>query len=174
VGDAGSHALIMADAERQPFDRIVAALDYPMLIATVSREGEPAGCLVGFGTQCSVDPERFLVCLSRNNRTYRLAVEAPTLVVHALARDQRELAELFGGATGDDIDKFARCRWRRGPDGTPILDDAPAWFAGTIESRLDVGDHVAFVLAPTAAELRRDFEPFPTSRGASIEPGHEA
>jgi flavin reductase (DIM6/NTAB) family NADH-FMN oxidoreductase RutF len=164
----------VSDADREPFDRIVAALDYPMLIATVARERERAGCLVGFATQCSVGPPRFLVGLSRNNRTYRLAREAPALAVHALGHDQRDLAELFGGATGDDVDKFARCSWRAGPDGLPILDDAPAWFAGRIESRFDAGDHVAFVLAPTAAEMRRDFDPFPTSRGATIEPGHEA
>jgi flavin reductase (DIM6/NTAB) family NADH-FMN oxidoreductase RutF len=156
------------------FDRIVAALDYPMLIATLVARGERAGCLVGFATQCSIDPPRFLVCLSRSNRTYRLALAAEALAVHALAADQDELAELFGGATGDEVDKFARCRWRPGTDGTPILDDAPAWFCGAIESSFDAGDHAAFAVSPTAGEIRRGFEPFPTSRGAAIEPGHPA
>jgi flavin reductase (DIM6/NTAB) family NADH-FMN oxidoreductase RutF len=156
------------------FDRIVAALDYPMLIATAAAREERAGCLVGFATQCSIDPPRFLVCLSRSNRTYRLAVDADALAVHAIAADQEELAELFGGATGDEVDKFERCRWRPGTDGAPILDDVPAWFCGAIESTFDAGDHVAFVLSPTAGEIRRAFEPFPTSRGAAIEPGHPA
>jgi flavin reductase (DIM6/NTAB) family NADH-FMN oxidoreductase RutF len=156
------------------FDRIVAALEYPMLIATAAARGERAGCLVGFATQCSIDPPRFLVCLSRSNRTYRLALNAEALAVHALGADQDELAELFGGATGDEVDKFKRCRWRPGTDGTPILDGVPAWFCGAIESSFDAGDHAAFVLSPTAGEIRRGFEPFPTSRGARIEPGHPA
>jgi flavin reductase (DIM6/NTAB) family NADH-FMN oxidoreductase RutF len=161
-------------AQRASFDRIVAALDYPMLVATAVAGGERAGCLVGFATQCSIDPPRFLVCLSRSNRTYRMARAAAALVVHALGADQAELAELFGGATGDEIDKFDRCAWREGPGGAPILDDVPAWFHGTVETSFDAGDHAAFVVSPTHAEVRRDFEPFPTSRGAAIEPGHPA
>jgi flavin reductase (DIM6/NTAB) family NADH-FMN oxidoreductase RutF len=165
----------MANADPlRGFDHLVATLDYPMLISTVATDGERAGCLVGFATQSSVRPRRFLVCLSVRNRTFRRARSAESLVIHALAHDQDELADLFGGTTGDDVDKFARCSWQPGPHGIPILDDAPAWFAGRIESTFDAGDHVAFVLAPTAAEVRRDFEAFPTSRGARIEPGHEA
>jgi flavin reductase (DIM6/NTAB) family NADH-FMN oxidoreductase RutF len=156
------------------FARTVAALDYPMLIATAAAREERAGCLVGFATQCSIDPPRFLVCLSRSNRTYRLALDAEALAVHAVAADQDELAELFGGATGDEIDKFERCRWRPGAHGAPILEDAPAWFGGAIEASFDAGDHAAFVLSPTAGEIRRDFAPLPTSRGAAIEPGHPA
>jgi flavin reductase (DIM6/NTAB) family NADH-FMN oxidoreductase RutF len=166
---------MMARAERiAGFDDLVAALDYPLLVATAASDGERAGCLVGFATQCSVDPQRFLVCLSRNNRTYRVAVAASALAVHALADDQRELAELFGGETGDEVDKFARCAWRPGPAGAPLLHDAPAWLAGAISSTFDAGDHVAFVLEPIAAEVRRGFAPFPTSRGVRIDPGHEA
>jgi len=56
----------------------------------------------------------------------------------------------------------------------PILDRAPGWFVGSIVATADVGDHVAFVVAPIAAELRRDFDPLPTSFGVRLEPGHEA
>ena len=105
----------MADADPlRGFDCAVATLDYPMLIATVASDSERAGCLVGFATQSSVRPRRFLICLSVRNRTFRLARSSGSLVVHALAREQDELAELFGGATGDEVDKFARCAWRPG------------------------------------------------------------
>ena len=43
---------------------LVSELDYPMFIVTCADERERAGCLVGFATQCSIDPPRFLVCLS--------------------------------------------------------------------------------------------------------------
>ena len=43
------------------FNDLVGGLDYPMFIATArSERGERAGCLVGFATQCSIDPSRFL------------------------------------------------------------------------------------------------------------------
>jgi hypothetical protein len=34
----------------------------------------------------------------------------------SFAEDATDLAELFGGGTGDDVDKFAGRDWRRGHD----------------------------------------------------------
>src|SRR4051812_20330209 len=74
-------------------------LDYPMFVVTTASEGKRAGCLVGFATQASIDPPRFLVGLSDKNHTYRVARTAPRLVVHILGSDSGELAELFGSTT---------------------------------------------------------------------------
>ncbi len=161
------------DTERT-VDRLWAALDHPLLIATTAIGGVCAGCLVGFASQCSIDPQRFLVCVSDWKRTYRLAIRADALAVHAISDEEADLAELFGGETGDDLDKFRRCSWSPGPGGVPILDRAPAWFVGSIAGTGDVGDHVAFLLAPIAAELRRDFDPLPASSAISLEPGQTA
>jgi flavin reductase (DIM6/NTAB) family NADH-FMN oxidoreductase RutF len=48
-----------------------------MLIVTAEADGQRAGGLVGFATHCSIDPPRFLLCLSRRNRTYGGAVRCP-------------------------------------------------------------------------------------------------
>ncbi|MFE9768834.1 flavin reductase family protein [Streptomyces sp. NPDC005808] len=127
-------------------------LDFPMYVVTAEAGGERSGCLVGFGSQCSIRPARFVVWLSRVNHTYRVAEHAERLTVHLLRRDQDRLARLFGGETGDRTDKFADIPWHRGPGGSVILDEAPAWFVGRVESRIDGGDHVGFLLAPEAAE----------------------
>jgi flavin reductase (DIM6/NTAB) family NADH-FMN oxidoreductase RutF len=135
------------------FDAFVDALDYPMFVVTTVHPGtgERAGCLVGFATQCSIDPPRFLVCLSRSNHTYRVAVAARLLAVHQLPADRRDLAALFGTRTGDEVDKFARCRWRAGPGGVPLLDGCPDRFVGEVVDRLDLGDHAGVALRPVAA-----------------------
>lgn len=163
-----------AAAPREELDRILAALDYPLLISTTAAADERAGCLVGFASQTSVDPQRFLVCLSRQNRTYRLARSADALAIHALSAEDTDLAELFGAETGDELDKFARCEWAPGPAGVPILERPPAWFVGSILGTWNAGDHDAFLLNPVAAEVRRGFYPLRTSFGARLEPGHEA
>ncbi|WP_405540558.1 flavin reductase family protein [Streptomyces sp. NBC_00075] len=93
-----------------------------------------------------------MVWLSRANRTYRVALRAERLTVHGLRRDQDRLARLFGGETGDRTDKFTGVAWHPGPAGSPVLDEAPAWFVGRVENRIDGGDHVGFLLAPEAAE----------------------
>jgi hypothetical protein len=46
-------------------------LDHPMVVVTTRAGNERAGCLVGFATQVSIGPPRFLVGLSKRNRTYR-------------------------------------------------------------------------------------------------------
>lgn len=131
------------------------ALDCPLYVVTAEAAGERAGCLVGFGSQCSIRPPRFMVWLSRANRTYRVADRADRLAVHVLAHDQEHLARLFGGETGDHTDKFARTAWHRGPGGAPVIDGAPAWFVGRVESRVEGGDHVGFLLAPEVVQHPR-------------------
>ena len=149
-------------------------LDYSMFIVT-ARVGETrAGCLVGFAAQTSIDPPRFLACLSRKNRTYRVACEADVLAVHFVPADAEALAQLFGGRSGDDVDKFAACAWHEGPSGLPILDACANWFAGRVLERLDLGDHVGFLLEPVAAVKGHSGRPFEFHRAKRIEAGHPA
>ncbi|HEX2040896.1 MAG TPA: flavin reductase family protein [Acidimicrobiales bacterium] len=158
------------------FDRIAGSVDYPMYVVTAASDDDRAGCLVGFTTQCSIDPPRFLACLSKANHTYRVAQRSPVLAVHLLAHDDKGSAELFGAETGDEVDKFARCSWSPGPDGVPLLDDAIAWFGGHILDRLDLGDHVGFVLEPMpgVGGARDETAYYSFRQGRKLEPGHPA
>jgi flavin reductase (DIM6/NTAB) family NADH-FMN oxidoreductase RutF len=140
---------VTSDAD-DAFQAIAASLDYPMFVVTTATAGERSGCLVGFLTQCSIDPRRFLVCISKKNHTFRVAMRARTLVVHVLRADQHELARRFGEETGDEVDKFANVEWQRGPDGVPVLADCD-WFSGDVLERIDLGDHVGHLVAVTAA-----------------------
>jgi flavin reductase (DIM6/NTAB) family NADH-FMN oxidoreductase RutF len=158
----------------EAFDSIAGRLDYPMFVATTATATERAGCLVGFTTQCSIDPPRFLACISDKNRTYRVLQDAGAVAVHLVPEHAGRIVELFGGDTGDETDKFARCEWRFGPEGLPLLADCPSWFAGRIVDRVRLGDHVGHVLEPFAGDDPGDGRWFPFSRAKEIEPGHEA
>jgi flavin reductase (DIM6/NTAB) family NADH-FMN oxidoreductase RutF len=154
------------------FNRLAAAIEYPLyVVTTVAGNGERAGCLIGFATQCSIEPPRFLAGVSKKNHTFRVVQHASHVAVHVIDRADKDLAELFGGETGDAIDKFARCAWHEGPERVPILDDVAAWFVGRILDRVDLGDHVGHVLEPVAVQEAR-----PTNLGsqdvADIEAGH--
>lgn len=146
--------------------------DRPVFIVTAGDDRRLAGCLVSFASECSIDPQRFIVFLSTKNLTYRVAKDSEVLAVHAVPPDQRALAELFGGETGDDIEKFERCRWRAGPEGVPLLEDCTSWFAGRIVARIDAGDHDGFILEPLEGRARAEpMLSFHETR--AIEPGHE-
>ena len=138
--------------ERSPFECIVGHLEYPMFVVAVAVGDDADACLVGFTSQCSIEPPRFAVFLSKENRTYELARRAEVLVVHRLRADQHAIAEHFGGTSAhDDPAKLAGCEWEPGPAGAPVLKGCD-WFAGRIGERFDAGDHVAFVLEPFAGE----------------------
>jgi flavin reductase (DIM6/NTAB) family NADH-FMN oxidoreductase RutF len=156
------------------FARLMAGLDYPMLIVTSRSAGAPEGCLVGFSSQCSINPARFLVGLSDKNRTFRAALQADSLAVHLIPEEAAELAELFGGETQDELDKFTRCRWHPGPQALPILEDCPRWFAGRILERLRLGDHVGFVLEPFAVSPDGESDHLSFQQVKDMEPGHRA
>jgi flavin reductase (DIM6/NTAB) family NADH-FMN oxidoreductase RutF len=169
----GWQARIMTDVAG--FEALAAMLDYPMFVVTVAVEGERAGCLVGFTTQVSINPPRFLVCLSVKNHTFGVASRADRLAVHLLGKDEHRLAEVFGEQTGDVVDKFAQVRWHPGTGGVPLLDGAAAYFVGDIVATAEFGDHVGFVLEPEAAGVIDDSdEPISFEDVQDLEAGHEA
>ncbi|MEA2478094.1 MAG: hypothetical protein QOJ07_16 [Thermoleophilaceae bacterium] len=163
----------MEEHERE-FQRLVGDLDYPLYVVTAAAGDERDGCLVGFGTQCSIDPLLFLICLSDKNRTHRIAQGAETLIVHFVPEERRDLAELFGGETADEEDKLAAVDWSPGPGGAPLISGLTRWFAGRIEERIDwSGDHTGFVLAPVEARSGGEQDELTFQEAKGIEPGHE-
>jgi flavin reductase (DIM6/NTAB) family NADH-FMN oxidoreductase RutF len=107
------------------------------------------------------------------NLTYRVATKSQVLAVHLVPDQAGKLAELFGGETGDDTDKFARCQWTAGPGGAPILSDLDNWFAGRVISRSDFGDHCGFLLDPIEEQARSPEATLSFHQAREIEPGHE-
>lgn len=163
------------------FNRFVKDLDPPMFVVTtvaptegIPTDAERSGCLIAFATQVSVDPPRFLVGLSDKNHTCRVAARADLVAVHTLAPSRRDLAELFGEETGDEVDKFERCRWTPGPGGVPLLSDAQTVFVGRILERIDFGDHVGHLLEPVDVEIEDEGETLEFQQVKDLEPGHEA
>jgi len=149
--------------------------DYPLVVVTtVAPDGGRSGCLAGFITQCSIDPLRFLVCLSRANHTFDVARHASVLCLHLLGADQVDTAALFGELSGDEVDKFAGIGWRPGPGGAPVLDDCAAWMAVGILDRFDVGDHQALYTSPIDAGPGRAPGLLTLGTAPSLEAGHPA
>jgi flavin reductase (DIM6/NTAB) family NADH-FMN oxidoreductase RutF len=102
-----------------------------------------------------------------------VAEGARVVAVHLVPADGDALAALFGSQTGDDVDKFERCSWREGPEGVPILDDCPNWFAGRVLDTFDAGDHRGLLLEPIAAGASDDPSQYDFHRAKRLDPGHE-
>jgi flavin reductase (DIM6/NTAB) family NADH-FMN oxidoreductase RutF len=154
------------------FGPIAESLNAGLIVLTAAYRGERSGCLVGFHTQCSIDPPRYAVWLSKLNHTYRVAAVADHVAIHFLGRHDRDLAELFGGTTGDTRDKFEDVDWVEGPHGVPLLSRCQTRVVARRASYIDDGsDHVCMVCEPLEIESQL-FEPFRLLDAVGIEPGH--
>lgn len=116
------------------------------MIVTLAAEERRSGCLVGFWTQASISPLRFMVFISTLNHTHQLVRESTAAVVHLLDAEEEPLARHFGGTTGDNCDKFATCAWSPSLDGVPRLHGCARWFAGRILDRVPAGDHTGLLV----------------------------
>jgi len=153
----------------------IARIDNPALLIVTAAGRPPAGCLVGFSTQASIDPPRMLVCLSVKNATARAAQAARVLGVHVVPASRLDLARLFGEETADDgVDKFARCSWSPGPENVPLLDDCPTRVVGLIQARFGLGDHDGMLLTPSAGSAGPDGEVVRVRDAKGFHPGHPA
>jgi flavin reductase (DIM6/NTAB) family NADH-FMN oxidoreductase RutF len=155
------------------FSRFARSLDYPLYVVTTALGDVRSGCLIGFATQCSIHPPRFLACLSKKNHTYQLALRTGVLALHRVEQDKKQLAELFGGETGDEVDKFAQVHWHA-VDGVPVLDECACWFTGKIMQRIDLGDHMGFLLQPIDTQPAGTATQLTFQQARDIKPGHKA
>jgi flavin reductase (DIM6/NTAB) family NADH-FMN oxidoreductase RutF len=166
-----SDSVTMSDAA---FSTIMASVDARLIVVTAAVDGERAGCLVGFHTQSSIDPERYCVWLSKANHTYRVAVRSTHLGVHFLTVDDRQLAERFGTLTGDTTDKFAGLPVTRGPHAVPVLGECPNRLVVRRIALLDEGgDHVCLITEPVTAHSGGPFTALRLSDVQHLVPGHD-
>ena len=97
------------------------------------------------------------------------------MAVHVLDVGDHALAELFGGSTGDEVDKFAHCEWTRGPGGVPLLSQCCDRIVLERTSLWDdEGDHVCLVGAPVDVTVGGELEPLRISDAKDIQAGHPA
>jgi len=154
-------------------DDIVARTDTALVVVTTASHEQRAGCLVGFHTQCSIEPLRYAVWLSKANYTYRVALFATHFAVHFLGDDDQELAEHFGTQTGDDVDKFSGRDWSAGEGGVPMLAGCTAVVFEKATLWDDGGDHVCLVGTPVAVARAERATPLRISAAEDFEPGHD-
>jgi len=157
------------------FSDTVARLDAPLVVVTAASQDRRGGCVVGFHTQCSIDPVRYAIWLSKANFTYRVALFAENVAIHFLDAADHDLAELFGGTTGDEMDKFEHCDWTAGPSGVPLLDRCANRLVLRRHTMWDDGsDHVCLVGEVIDVSSGSELQPLRLSAAHDITAGHPA
>lgn len=144
-----------------------------MVVVTTAADAERGGCLVGFHSQSSIDPERYAVWLSKANRTYQLALRATHVAIWFLHEDDVPLAERFGTQTGDEVDKFEGLDVVVHDVGVPLPAGRSDWLVLRRTAVLDEGgDHVCVTLDVVDGSSGGPFRPLRQQHVAHLDPGH--
>lgn len=156
-------------------DDLMGSVDSPLIVVTTSAEGERAGCLVGFHSQASIDPEQYCFWLSKANHTYRVALRSDHFTVHFPTTADSELARHFGSRSGSDTDKFAGLDFTATEDGVPLLTDLPNRLVVERITMLDDGgDHVCLTARVASVEVAGVFTALRPSQLGDLTPGHDS
>ena len=155
-------------------DDLMTSVDPALIVVTTAAEGVLAGCVVGFHSQSSMDPEHYCTWLSKANQTYRVALRAKHLAVHFLSVQDLEVARHFGTISGEDTDKFAGIDFEPDEYGVPLLAACPNRVRLERIALLDDGsDHVCVTSKVLSVEKGEPFDPLRLADASGLEPGHD-
>ena len=155
---------------------LVDRADPPLYVVTTAAAGERAGCVVGFATQASIDPPRFLVAISKANRTWQRRPR-PRATSRCICSGASGLMSSTCSAARP-VTRSTSSNSAIGPRataGVPLLDGAAAWFVGRVIERFDFGDHVGHLLQPVRGGTATTSPDAVTLHDADdLSPGHPA
>lgn len=160
---------------KSAFAHLVSSADPALIVVTTVAEGEPAGCLVGFHSQSSMNPEQYCFCLSKANHTYRVSLRSALFGVHFLTHDDLAAAEHFGTHSGEDTATFSGIELDPADSSVPLISSLPnRMVVERIAMLDDGGDHVAINARVVSAEASGPFTPLRTSEVSHLVPGHDS
>ncbi len=95
--------------------------------------------------QAAFDPLSIALSVNQLNASYALLHGSGVFTVNVLKAGQLELARRFGTQSGRERNKLDGVRWKPGPSGAPILDEALAYFECELTGSINAGDHEVVV-----------------------------
>jgi flavin reductase (DIM6/NTAB) family NADH-FMN oxidoreductase RutF len=113
------------------------------VVTSVDADGQPVGTTASAVTSLSLDPPLVIVCFDLGSMTLQAIRGHGAFVVNVLAAPQQHLSRNFArrglAAAWDGV------QHRRGPTGSPRLEDVLAVLECTVEHALPGGDHEIIV-----------------------------
>jgi len=133
-------------------------LTHGVNVVCAAHEERRAGLAVAWATQVGVD--HVLICVGAQSATRELILASEAFGLSVLARDQIEVARLFGRQSSRRVDKLADTAYHTAQTGSPLLDDCTVALDCRVVQVYDFGREKLIVGQVVAAERwREDSEP---------------
>jgi flavin reductase (DIM6/NTAB) family NADH-FMN oxidoreductase RutF len=133
-------------------------LTHGVNIVCAQYEGKKGGLAVAWATQ--IDTDYILICVGSQSYTRELILNSKAFGLSVLAKEQTDVAKIFGSRTSRKTDKFKEISFHTAKTESPLLDSCVAAFDCEVEVVHDHTDTKLIIGKIVAAEfLRKDFKP---------------
>jgi flavin reductase (DIM6/NTAB) family NADH-FMN oxidoreductase RutF len=134
-------------------------IGYGLYVAT-SRHGDVYGSgTINWLSQSSFDPPLVMAGIQRDSSLHQAIRGSRAFAVHIVGKSQKNLATAFFKTAQVEGDRINGWKFAPGATGSPILEDAPAFFECRVVEEVRRGDHTIFVGEVVEAGVRREEEP---------------
>lgn len=136
------------------------AISHGVYIVTVRSGDKINGMTAAWVSQVSMRPLLLMASIAPMRHTHGLIEKARYFAVNTLPDGRQDLAKHFGFKSGRKVDKFEGISFFDAPNGSPILNDALAYFECSLIDSFTAGDHTLFVGEVVSAKiLKKDVQP---------------
>ena len=137
-------------------DIIAKGISQGIYIITVRSKDKVNGMTAAWVSQISFKPLLLMVSIAPARYTHGLIKESGYFAVNTLKKDQEHLAQLFGFKSGRKFNKFENIQYFDAPNGSPVLNEAMAFFECKLIDTFKAGDHNLFIGDVVEAKLLTD------------------
>ncbi|QYK51739.1 MAG: flavin reductase [Anaerolineales bacterium] len=120
-------------------------------VVSASHQGSQHGMTVNSFTSLSLEPPLVSISLEKSTRTHQLVLQAGRFGVSILAASQQELSDRFAGRESEQSDRFEGVNVFTLETGSPLLQEAIAYFDCRVSVTHDAGTHTIFISEVLAA-----------------------
>ena len=127
-----------------------------VVVVTATGDPAPAGFTATSLASVSLDPPMVSFAVARTASAWQTVSRSSRVAVHLLGQEQHWLAQTFATS---GIDRFADVRWRRAPDGEPLIEGCAAYLCCRVVQHVPAGDHVLVLAEVAGARVNRSGSP---------------
>jgi flavin reductase (DIM6/NTAB) family NADH-FMN oxidoreductase RutF len=130
-----------------------------IFILTATHGENQTGMLASWIMQCSFDPPMVTAAVRKDRYLVQWLKDGASVAVNILSEDEKNMISHFGRGFEPGAPAFTGIDLLEGSHSAPVLADALAYLEATVESHIETGDHVVFVLRCTGGRLLAEGQP---------------
>lgn len=133
------------------------------ILVAGNSDGQQTGMLASFVQQASFEPPQVTVAVNKSRYLNDWLSTGSPVTLNQVRKKDPALFRHFGKGFEPDVDAFEGVDSAPAANGIPQLPDAMVTLEGSVESQLEAGDHVIYLVTVTGGTAHQDptdFDPF--------------